>query len=201
MAFSSISFDTGCFWKTSQKTMRIGILGACGYTGSEVLRLLENHHHFGVILLTADRKAGQPIASVFPHLRMQELPDLVAIKDAIFSAVDAIFCCLPHGTTQTVDLSADFRLQNISEYEEWYGQPHRAPDLQKEAVYGLTEISREEITNAHLANLIEHKNIIIDSKSGVSGAGRSAKEAYLFTEVTEGVYSYGVTKTSPCCRN
>ncbi|KAJ7976718.1 N-acetyl-gamma-glutamyl-phosphate reductase [Quillaja saponaria] len=252
VAFNSICFDSGCFWKdvvkiskarkqnggklfvncslnskmqTSQKTVRIGILGASGYTGSEVLRLLANHPHFGVTLLTADRKAGQPIASVFPHLGTQDLPDLVAIKDANFSEVDAVFCCLPHGTTQEivkglpkdlkcVDLSADFRLRDTSEYEEWYGQPHIAPDLQKEAVYGLTEILRDEIRNARLvanpgcyptsiqlplvpllkANLIEHRNIIIDSKSGVSGAGRSAKESNLFTEVAEGICSYGVTR-------
>ncbi|GAU22815.1 hypothetical protein TSUD_142550 [Trifolium subterraneum] len=175
--------------------------------------------------MTADRKAGQAISSVFPHLVSQDLPDLIAIKDADFSDVDAVFCCLPHGTTQEiikglpkhlkiVDLSADFRLRDVSEYEEWYGQPHRAPDLQKEAIYGLTEVLREEIKNARLvanpgcyptsiqlplvplikANLIQTSNIIVDAKSGVSGAGRSAKENLLFTEVTEGMNSYGVTR-------
>ncbi|KAK7310397.1 hypothetical protein RJT34_07880 [Clitoria ternatea] len=209
----------------SQKSVRVGVLGASGYTGSEVIRLLANHPQFGIALLTADRKAGQPISSVFPHLGTQDLPDLIAIKDANFSDVDAVFCCLPHGTTQEiikglprhlkiVDLSADFRLRDISEYEEWYGQPHRAPELQKEAIYGLTEVSKGEIKNARLvanpgcyptsiqlplvplikANLIEIKNIIIDAKSGVSGAGRSAKENLLFTEVTEGINSYGVTR-------
>ncbi|GMN23995.1 hypothetical protein TIFTF001_040520 [Ficus carica] len=113
-----------------------------------------------------------------------------------------------------VDLSADFRLRDTSEYEEWYGQEHRASDLQKEVVYGLTEILREEIKDARLvanpgcyptsiqlplvplikANLIEFRNIIIDSKSGVSGAGRGAKEANLYTEISEGIYSYGVTR-------
>ncbi|KAL0412526.1 UNVERIFIED_CONTAM: putative N-acetyl-gamma-glutamyl-phosphate reductase, chloroplastic [Sesamum radiatum] len=166
---------------------RIGVLGASGYT---------------------DRKAGQSIGSVFPHLVRQDLPDMVAVKDADFSTVDAVFCCLPHGTTQ------DFRLQNVAEYEEWYGQPHRAQELQKEAVYGLTEICRPEIQNARLvanpgcyptsiqlpltplikASLIEVKNIIIDSKSGVSGAGRGAKEANLYTEIAEGIHSYGVTR-------
>ncbi|KAJ1440312.1 Semialdehyde dehydrogenase, NAD-binding [Sesbania bispinosa] len=122
-AFSSICFNRGHCWM------------------KKVLRLLANHPEFGVALLTADRKAGQPISSVFPHLGPQDLPDLIAIKDANFSDVDAVFCCLPHGTTQEiikglpkhlkiVDLSADFRLRDISEYEEWYGQPHRAPDLQ-----------------------------------------------------------------------
>ncbi|XP_034678594.1 probable N-acetyl-gamma-glutamyl-phosphate reductase, chloroplastic [Vitis riparia] len=209
----------------SGKAVRIGVLGASGYTGSEIVRLLANHPHFGITLMTADRKAGQSIGSVFPHLITQDLPDMVAIKDANFSNVDAVFCCLPHGTTQDiikalpkslkiVDLSADFRLQEIAEYEEWYGQPHRAPDLQKEAVYGLTEILREEIKAARLvanpgcypttiqlplvpllkANLIETRNLIIDAKSGVSGAGRGAKEANLYTEIAEGIHSYGITR-------
>ncbi|CAI9104393.1 OLC1v1003055C1 [Oldenlandia corymbosa var. corymbosa] len=204
---------------------RIGVLGASGYTGSEIIRLLANHPYFEITLMTADRKAGQPIGSVFPHLVTKDLPDLVAVKDAEFGDVDAVFCCLPHGTTQeiikglpnslkVVDLSADFRLRDLGEYEEWYGQPHRAPDLQKEAVYGLTEIYRKEIQAARLvanpgcyptsiqlplvplikARLIEVKNIIIDSKSGVSGAGRGAKEANLYTEIAEGIHSYGITR-------
>lgn len=207
------------------KEIRIGILGASGYTGAELVRLLANHPYFGISLMTADRKAGQSMGSVFPHLMTQDLPDMVAVKDADFSSVDAVFCCLPHGTTQEiikglpnslkiVDLSADFRLRDIGEYEEWYGQPHKAPELQKEAVYGLTEIYRSEIQGARLvanpgcyptsillpliplikANLIQLKTIIIDAKSGVSGAGRGAKEANLYTEITEGIYSYGITR-------
>nr|DAD20994.1 TPA_asm: hypothetical protein HUJ06_022457 [Nelumbo nucifera] len=145
----------------SEDIVRVGVLGASGYTGSEIVRLIANHPNFDITLMTADRKAGQSIGSVFPHLVTQNLPDMVAIKDADFSNVDAVFCCLPHGTTQEiikglpkelkiVDLSADFRLRNIDEYEEWYGQPHRAPELQKEAIYGLTEVLREEIRNARL---------------------------------------------------
>ncbi|GMN23991.1 hypothetical protein TIFTF001_040521 [Ficus carica] len=124
-AFSSFGFDTACLWKDQmkvakaekrnagkvfvkcsvkaqkvEKSVRIGVLGASGYTGSEIVRLLANHPHFGINLLTADRKAGQSIGSVFPHLITQDLPNMVAIKDADFSSVDAVFCCLPHGTTQ-----------------------------------------------------------------------------------------------------
>ncbi|XP_010941855.1 probable N-acetyl-gamma-glutamyl-phosphate reductase, chloroplastic isoform X2 [Elaeis guineensis] len=209
----------------SEKTVRIGVLGASGYTGAEIIRLLANHPQFGITLMTADRKAGQSIGSVFPHLVTQDLPDMIAVKDADFSDVDAVFCCLPHGTTQEiikclprglkiVDLSADFRLRDIDEYEEWYGLPHKAPELQKEAIYGLTEVLRDEIRNARLianpgcyptsiqlpliplikAHLIELTNIIIDAKSGVSGAGRGAKEANLYTEISEGIHSYGITK-------
>ncbi|XP_011001180.1 PREDICTED: probable N-acetyl-gamma-glutamyl-phosphate reductase, chloroplastic isoform X1 [Populus euphratica] len=244
-----------------EKEVRVALLGASGYTGAEIIRLLANHPYFGITVMTADRNAGKSMDSVFPHfITQKDLPVLVSTSDADFSDVDAVFCCLPHGTTQEiikglpkglkiVDLSADFRLRNVSEYEEWYGQPHRAPDLQEEAVYGLTEILREEIKNAHLvanpgcyptsiqlplvplikANLIEHKNIIVDAKSGVSGAGkkftaffhismlvcssnmfqfllasissvsgncagRGAKVANLYTELTEGIMSYGVTR-------
>ncbi|KAH7673540.1 N-acetyl-gamma-glutamyl-phosphate reductase protein [Dioscorea alata] len=216
--------DASLRMEKSKKAVRVGVLGASGYTGSEIVRLLANHPHFGITLMTADRKAGQSIGSVFPHLITQDLPDMVAIKDADFSDVDAVFCCLPHGTTQEVikglpkgpkivDLSADFRLRNVDEYEKWYGQPHRAAELQKEAIYGLTEVSREEIKNAWLVanpgcyptsiqlplvplikeRLISLENIIIDAKSGVSGAGRGAKEANLYTEVSEGIHAYGIT--------
>ncbi|XP_078430571.1 putative N-acetyl-gamma-glutamyl-phosphate reductase [Wolffia australiana] len=209
----------------SGQKLRIGVLGASGYTGSEIVRLLANHPLFRITLVTADRKAGQSIGSVFPHLITLDLPDLIAIKDADFSKTDAVFCCLPHATTQeiikglptdlkVVDLSADFRLRNVDEYAEWYGQPHCAPELQKEATYGLTEIYREEIKKARLvanpgcyptsillpliplikAGLVGLSNIIIDAKSGVSGAGRGAKEANLYTEVSEGIHSYGITK-------
>ncbi|XP_058215588.1 probable N-acetyl-gamma-glutamyl-phosphate reductase, chloroplastic isoform X1 [Rhododendron vialii] len=207
-----------------EKSVRIGVLGASGYTGSEIVRLLANHPYFGITVMTADRKAGQSIGSVFPHLATQHLPNMIAVNDADFSNVDAVFCCLPHGTTQEiikalpkglkiVDLSADFRLRDIDDYEKWYGQPHRAPELQREAVYGLTEIYRTDIKDARLvanpgcyptsiqlplvplikANLIRSENIIIDAKSGVSGAGRGAKEANLYTEIAEGIHSYGIT--------
>lgn len=220
--------DVGAQRSTQSKavdTVRIGVLGASGYTGSEIVRLLATHPSLNVALMTADRKAGQSLASVFPHLMTQKLPDMVAVKDADFSEVDAVFCCLPHGTTQeiiaalpsdlkVVDLSADFRLKDVNEYKEWYNGEHRAPELQKEAVYGLTELHRDEVRRARLvanpgcyptsiqlplvpllkAGLIEKDGIIIDAKSGVSGAGRAAKEANLYTEVAEGMKSYGITR-------
>ncbi|KAF8722125.1 hypothetical protein HU200_022765 [Digitaria exilis] len=187
--------------------VRIAVLGASGYTGAEIVRILANHPQFQIKVMTADRKAGEQFSSVFPHLTSQDLPRLVAVKDADFSNVDAVFCCLPHGTTQEiikglprhlkiVDLSADFRLRDINEYAEWYGHSHRAPELQEEAVYGLTELHRDNIRNARLvanpgcyptsiqlplvplvkAKLIKLTNIIIDAKSGVSGAGTNLFE-------------------------
>ncbi|CAM8901536.1 unnamed protein product [Rhodiola kirilowii] len=208
----------------SREKVRIAILGASGYTGAELTRLLVNHPFADIALMTADRKAGQSFGSVFPHLDTQDLPNLVAIADADFSDVDAVFCCLPHGTTQDIikglpghlkiiDLSADFRMQDTAVYKEAYGQDHRAPELQKIAEYGLTEIKREEIRKARLvanpgcyptsiqlpliplfkAGLLELNNIIIDAKSGVSGAGRSPKESLLYAELREGIFSYGIT--------
>jgi N-acetyl-gamma-glutamyl-phosphate reductase len=208
---------------STRDRVRIGILGASGYTGAELLRLLRYHPQAEIRALTADRHAGKPIAAVFPHLADEGLPDLVAIGEVDWSAVDIVFCGLPHGTTQEViaglperlkiiDLSADFRLADIATYAEWYGHEHRAPELQREAVYGLTEIEREAVRDARLvanpgcyptgaqlplipllrARLIDADDIIIDAKSGVSGAGRAAREGSLFCEVAEGIHAYGV---------
>ena len=203
--------------------VKVAILGASGYTGAELVRLLAQHPHLRIAAMTGDRKAGQPMSAVFPHLATLALPDLVAIDQVDFAAMDAVFCCLPHGTTQEViaglpahvrivDLSADFRLFDIATYARWYGHEHRAPALQTEAVYGLTELARARIAPARLVanpgcyptsvqlplipllerGLILAEDIVIDAKSGVSGAGRAAKEANLFTEVAEGIHPYGI---------
>jgi N-acetyl-gamma-glutamyl-phosphate reductase len=142
-------------------TYRIAILGASGYTGAELVRLIATHPRMQIVALSADRKAGMSMAEVFPFLRHLDLPKLVKIEEIDFAGVDLCFCALPHATTQEVvarlprdlkivDLSADFRLRDPAEYEKWYGQPHAATDLQAEAVYGLTEFYREEIKAARL---------------------------------------------------
>ena len=203
--------------------LRVAILGASGYTGAELVRLLSRHPHVAIVALTADRQAGKPAAEVFPHLQVRELPTLAKIDDVDWSGVDFVFCCLPHGLTQEVvaklpkhlrivDLSADFRLFDTSAYATWYGHEHHAPDLQKEAVYGLTEFKRDAVRKARLVanpgcyptaaqlpllpllkeKLIDADDIIIDAKSGVSGAGRDAKLGSLFSEVTEGIHAYGI---------
>ncbi len=201
----------------------VGILGASGYTGAELVRLLARHGSVDFGPMTADRHAGKRLADVFPHLGGLDLAPLVRVEDADWSGVDLVFCGLPHGTTQeiiaglprtlkVVDLSADFRLVDTETYARWYGHAHRAPDLQREAVYGLTEIRRESIRKARLvanpgcypscallplvpllaAGAIEAGDIVIDAKSGVSGAGRGLKEAMLFAEVAEGINAYGI---------
>ncbi|MFZ0847532.1 MAG: N-acetyl-gamma-glutamyl-phosphate reductase [Pseudolabrys sp.] len=207
---------------------KIGVLGASCYTGSELVRMLLRHPRAEIVLLTAERSAGKAMRDVFPQFSPFDLPTLVAIEGLNWEklGLDVAFCALPHATTQKVlkdllaqapstkviDLSADFRLQDTAAYAKWYGHEHHAPELQKEAVYGLTEIHRREIKKARLvanpgcyttcaelpliplikANAIDLDEIVVDAKSGMTGAGRAAKEAMLFSEVSEGFHAYGV---------
>jgi N-acetyl-gamma-glutamyl-phosphate reductase len=207
---------------------KIGILGASGYTGAELVRLLIRHPRVEIALLTADRRAGKPMAEVFPQFAPYPLPTLTALDTVDWLAVglDLVFCALPHGTTQkvikdllarvpalkVVDLSADFRLTDPAAYARWYGHEHYAPELQKKAVYGLTEIYRAQVKGAQLvanpgcytscaeialipllrAKAIDPDEIVIDAKSGMTGAGRGAREDMLFAEVSEGIHAYGV---------
>jgi len=207
---------------------KIGVIGASGYTGAELVRLLLRHPHADIVLLTADRRAGKPMAAVFPQFSPYALPTLAALDDVDWPALglDLVFCALPHGTTQkviadllgrmpalkVVDLSADFRLADPAAYARWYGHAHAAPELQKKAVYGLSEIYRPQIKTAQLvanpgcytscaelalipllrAKAIDPGEIVIDAKSGMTGAGRAAKEEMLFSEVSEGFHAYGV---------
>ena len=203
--------------------VNVAILGASGYTGAESIRLITKNVNYKIVNLTADSKAGNNISEIFPHLRGIELPKLIKVEDLDFSKIDAVLSCLPHGKTQNIlsiipkhikicDLSADFRFKDPNLYEKVYEKKHDAINLQKEAVYGLTEINRKKIIDARLiANpgcyptsallplipllnkgLISDKNIIIDSKSGVSGAGRMLKENLLFGEVSDGFTAYGL---------
>ncbi len=205
---------------------KIAILGASGYTGAELIRLIATHPQLQIAALTGERKAGQPVAQVFPFLRHLDLPDLCRIEDVDFTGIDLAFCALPHATSQAVirdlprdlkivDLSADFRLRDPAAYEKWYGKPHAAPDLQAEAVYGLTEFYREDIRSARLvagtgcnaatgqyalnsliaAGVIDLDRIIMDLKCGVSGAGRSLKENLLHAELSEGTHAYAAGGT------
>src|SRR5215470_7151969 len=207
---------------------KIGVLGASGYTGGELVRILLRHPRAEIVLLTAERSAGKAMRDVFPHFSPFMLPQLVAIDglDWKNAALDVAFCALPHATTQkvikdllakspatkVVDLSADFRLADTAAYAKWYGHEHHAPELQKEAVYGLTEIHRREIKKARLVanpgcyttcaqlplvpliknKAIELDEIVVDAKSGMTGAGRAARESMLFSEVSEGFNAYGV---------
>jgi N-acetyl-gamma-glutamyl-phosphate reductase len=207
---------------------KIGVLGASGYTGAELVRLLLRHPRVEIALLTAERRAGQDMREVFPQFSPFALPKLVALEvlDRAAAGLDLVFCALPHATTQqvikrlfagapaskVVDLSADFRLRDPAAYARWYGHEHQAPELQARAVYGLVETYRRDIKEAELvanpgcyttcaqlpltpllrAAAIDPDEIVIDAKSGMTGAGRAAKEAMLFSEVSEGFNAYGV---------
>ena len=142
-------------------THRIAIIGASGYTGAELIRLITTHPTFEIGALIAHTKAGQAMSDVYPHLAHLELPDLVRLEAIDFNEIDLCFCALPHKTSQTaiaklpkslrvVDLSADFRLRDAEAYKKWYQTPHMALDDQKDAVYGLTEFYREQIAVARL---------------------------------------------------
>jgi len=208
--------------------IRIGVLGASGYTGADLVRLALLHPRMEITALTANTHAGKTMAEVFPHFSFVELPRLTAIEDADWASVDAVFCGLPHGTTQEItrsvlakhpkikfiDMSADFRLRDPETYKTWYGHEHQAMDLQAEAVYGLTEHYRTAIRDARLvacpgcyptasllallplatSGRIDVSDIVIDAKSGVSGAGRGLKQNLLFTEAGEGLSPYSVGK-------
>ncbi|SEW08246.1 N-acetyl-gamma-glutamyl-phosphate reductase [Aliiroseovarius sediminilitoris] len=202
-------------------THKIAILGASGYTGAELVRLIATHPTMEIVALSADRKAGMDMADVYPHLRHLDLPKLTTMDEIDFANVDLAFAALPHGlsqalvrdlpkTVKVVDLGADFRLRDPAEYEKWYGAPHVATELQKTAVYGLTEFYRDEIRTARLvagtgcnaatvqyalrplisAGLIDLDRIICDLKNGISGAGRSLKENMLFAERSTDVQGY-----------
>jgi len=206
--------------------IRIGVLGASGYTGADAVRLAARHPSLEIAALTANTHAGKAMADVFPHFFMLDLPRLVEWESVDWATLDAVICGLPHGTTQeitaavlaakpeikVIDMSADFRLRDMATYAEWYGHEHRAPNLQGEAVYGLTEVYREAIRSARLiacpgcyptaallalvpivkAGLVDAGDIVIDAKSGVTGAGRGLKQNTLFSEAGEGLSPYSV---------
>jgi N-acetyl-gamma-glutamyl-phosphate reductase len=210
--------------------IKIAIIGASGYTGVELIRILLNHQKAEIVNLVASANAGKEIKDIYPHLSSYNLPKIQKLEEINLKEIDLVFCCLPHATSQKIisdilidknldhlkiiDLSADFRLKNIDDYKKWYGSDHISPELQNEAIYGLSEFSRKDIkksqprliacpgcypTSALLpllplleSKIIKQDNIIIDSKSGISGAGRALKESLLFTEVNEGVKAYNV---------
>jgi N-acetyl-gamma-glutamyl-phosphate reductase len=205
--------------------MKVGIAGASGYTGAELLRLLSAHPTFEVGVATAHSHAGLPVGGHTPSLRAA-YPGLAyadTTADA-FDGLDLVFCALPHGESQKfvpevrgrvgciVDLAADFRLKDASLYPQWYGEEHAAPALLAQAAYGLPELFRDELRDATLvaaagcyptsaglalvpllrSGLVGAHGIVVDAASGVSGAGRGAKETLQFGTVDEDYTAYGL---------
>ncbi len=209
------------------KMLNAGILGASGYTGAELIRLLDQHPHVALRALGAHSNAGQAAQAVFPHLP-DDIPMLQKLEDMPLADLDVLFAGLPHGTTgnilpellqqypglRIIDLSADFRLDDPNIYQEAYDAPHPAPEMLGEGIYGLSEIYADSIADARLVacpgcyctaanlslipllqnKLIQSQDIIIDAKSGTSGAGRAAKTNLLFTEVNQGLNAYSIGK-------
>lgn len=205
--------------------VKIGIVGGTGYTGVELLRLLAVHPQAEVAMITSRSEAGTSVADMFPSLR-DSYKDLFFTEPSSgnLAGCDLVFFATPHGVAHSlaaellaagvriVDLSADFRLKNAEQWAEWYGQPHGSPELLPEAVYGLPEVSRDQIKQARLIavpgcyptavqlalipllekQLINTQGIIADCKSGVSGAGRAAKVPSLFCESAESMKAYAV---------
>ena len=207
------------------KKLKIGIVGGTGYTGVELLRLLAVHPHAELTCITSRGEAGLPVADMFPSLR--GYVDLVFSDPATanLSACDVVFFATPHGVAMSqarilldanvkvIDLAADFRLQDVSTFEQWYKMPHTCADILKEAVYGIPELYRDKIKSAKvignpgcypttvllgLAPLLEQglidfsAPIVADCKSGVSGAGRKAEVATLFAESSDNMKAYAV---------
>ncbi|MDH3359590.1 MAG: N-acetyl-gamma-glutamyl-phosphate reductase, partial [Desulfobulbaceae bacterium] len=204
--------------------IKVGLVGASGYTGAELARILCNHPQVELTVATSRQYAGKPLSDVFPHLRGKV--DLVCedvVAGELMDRADLFFLAVPHKTAmdlvpsfleagkKVVDLSADFRIHDAAVYEEWY-QPHSATQYLEEAVYGLPELYRDKISAARLvanpgcyptsvalglapllkAGVVDPTNLIIDSKSGVSGAGRGANVGSLYCEMGEGFKAYGV---------
>ncbi|OQY19765.1 MAG: N-acetyl-gamma-glutamyl-phosphate reductase [Desulfobacteraceae bacterium 4572_35.1] len=204
--------------------VKVAVVGASGYAGLELLRLLARHPRVKITSITSRQYVNEDISAVFPSLTdvVSLQCDEVDVKK-IAADADVVFTALPHKTSmeivpdllglgcKVVDLSADYRLQDVKVYEQWY-QPHANPELLSEAVYGLPELFRENIVNSRLVanpgcyptsvalalapllkhEIIDHRTLIIDSKSGTSGAGRAAKTGSLFCEVNEGFKAYSV---------
>jgi len=207
------------------KQINIGIIGGTGYTGVELLRLLAAHPNASVSCITSRSEDGRQVSDLYPSLRGHYDLAYQAPKPEIFDQCDVVFAATPNGVAmhyaedlmakgiRLIDFSADFRINDVDTWEQWYGMKHACPNLLAEAVYGLPEFKREQIKNARLLanpgcyptavqlgympllknNLIEPDSLIADCKSGVSGAGRKAAIGGLFTEVSESVKAYSAS--------
>ena len=200
-------------------SVKIAILNITGYAGINLAKILHGHPSVEIVSVTGRSDAGKQLSEIFPHMDALD----IKIEQEVSKDVDLIFSCLPHSASASVlepfirkgvkviDLSADFRLNNSSEYESWYKTEHPCPQYLSDAVYGLPELHSVEISSAKLiaspgcyatasilglAPIVESGalsgDIIIDAKSGVSGAGRSASVKTNFSEVNENVSAYSV---------
>lgn len=204
--------------------IKVGIVGGTGYTGVELLRLLAVHPEISIDVITSRSEAGVAVSRLFPNLRghidlIFQQPDIDQLANC-----DVVFFATPHTVamslvpqlmargTQIIDLSADFRLKDSAQWQQWYHTPHTCPELIEQAVYGLPEVNRQQIKSAQLIavpgcyptatqlgflplleqKIIDPTHLIADAKSGVSGAGRKATIGSLLAESSENMMAYGV---------
>lgn len=205
--------------------LKAGIVGGTGYTGVELLRLLAQHPQVEITAITSRKEAGLPVAEMFPSLRGRVDLTFSTPEEAPLKHCDVVFFATPNGVAmqqtrelleagvRVIDLAADFRIQDIAEWQRWYGMEHACPDLVAEAVYGLPEVNRERIKSARLianpgcyptavqlgflplieAEVVDTAWLVADCKSGVSGAGRKAETHILYAEATDSFKAYAVS--------
>ena len=211
----------------SKKQINIAIIGASGYTASELITLLHNHPNINIKYLIGNSQVNKSIAEIYPHLKFKDdLPVISSFTNIDFAQIDTIFCCLPHGKSQEIiakipthikiiDLSADFRISDPKLYKEFYGNNNQHNNLNnKKIIYGLSEIYEDKLKQADIIacpgcypttillplipliknNLVKKDKIIIDAKTGVSGAGRKAEQKYLFCETNDNIIPYNLNK-------
>jgi len=205
--------------------INVGIVGGTGYTGVELLRILVTHPQARITAITSRKEAGMPVADLYPSLRGRTDLSFTTPDDARLTKCDVVFFATPHGVAMSqarellaagvkiIDLAADFRLQDTSVFEQWYGMSHACPDILREAVYGLPELNREALKKARVVGnpgcyptsvqlgfapllkergLVDATHLIANCASGVSGAGRKAEVHLLFGEASDNYKAYGV---------
>ena len=208
----------------AKNRIKVGIVGGTGYTGVELLRLLAQHPHCELAAITSRKEAGTGVAEMFPNLRGRVKLKFSDPAQAGLDQCDLVFFATPIGVAmeqaralvgagaRIIDIAADFRIQDIALWEQWYGVKHLCPDLVTEAVYGLPEVNRERIRKARIvanpgcyptatqlgflplveAGVVDLDHLIADAKSGVSGAGRRAEVHTLLAEASDNFKAYGV---------
>ncbi len=208
------------------KKIKVGIVGGTGYTGVELLRLLSQHPHVQLHAITSRKEEGMKVSEMFPNLRGKVDLAFSTPENAALTQCDVVFFATPHGVAmaqaqellaagvKVIDLAADFRLQDTTEFEKWYKMPHSCPEILKNnSCYGLVEINRDKIAQSQVignpgcypttiilglapvleAGLVDVSHIVADCKSGVSGAGRKAEVGTLFSEASDNFKAYGVS--------
>jgi len=204
--------------------IKAGIVGGTGYSGVELLRLLAQHPQVEVAIATSRQEAGKRVSDAYPSLRGRVELEFKRPEEPALKKCDVVFFCTPNGVAmgearalldagaRIVDISADFRLKDVAEWERWYKMKHAAPDLVAQAVYGLCEVNREKIRNARLVanpgcyptavqlgllplvetGAVDLDHLIADAKSGVSGAGRKAEQHLLYSEAADNFSAYSI---------